>query len=99
MLEALYADINRKIDKFPQLLDWVFLRIVIPIGFLPSTITTIINYYILDMGEDSFLLPCPMMYCSLKHATTTQCKLQLQLQFFQATINLENTRWLFCSYA
>lgn len=59
---TMYTIINAKIEKSSKHLNWALIKINIPIGFLPPIISTIVIYYILDLGSDSFIMPVPMMY-------------------------------------
>lgn len=59
---TMYAIINGKIEKVSKYLNMIQIKIIIPISILPSVITTIVNYYIFDLGSDSFILPFPMLY-------------------------------------
>lgn len=61
----MYSTINGTIEKYSKLFEWSLFKVIIPIGGLPTVITTIFNYCVLDLGSDSFILPCPMMLPSI----------------------------------
>lgn len=63
---TMYTIINGKIEKSTELLSEIMIKIVIPMGLLPPIISTIVNYCYFDLGNESFIMPCPMMYVSEK---------------------------------
>lgn len=62
ILQSLYSRFNKNIEKFSQILDWIIFKMGIPVGALPPIFSTMVNYFIFDMGNNSFILPCPMLY-------------------------------------
>lgn len=56
-----YTALNEKIEMMSK---WIYIILskASPAGMmLPSLLLSTINYFVLDLGEESFLLPCPMM--------------------------------------
>lgn len=45
-----------------KLIHVLLFKVNIPIVFLPTAIICMANYYIFDLGEKSFYLPCPMWW-------------------------------------
>lgn len=69
------------------------MAVIITISFLtlPVILCTIINYYILDLGDESFILFCPTKFVSFKFKTENNSN---QLKRHQANFEF-NRRWPF----
>lgn len=59
--QAKYHAMNKKIEKMSKLVELLLLKINIPAVMLPVAAISLINYYIYNLGEESFSLPCPLM--------------------------------------
>lgn len=62
MSRTLFTGINMKLERACEFIEWLLIEIVVPIGFIPPIITTIVNYCLLNLDSTSFIVPCPMMY-------------------------------------
>lgn len=68
----------------------------------PGTIQTILNYFLLELGDESYTLTYPLMYVLLRktlHSVTLKW-LQFSKSFLfhsitQVTVQLEDTIWLY----
>lgn len=65
-----FAAINRKIERMSKLIYFSMLKINAPGIMLPSFFISMINYYVLDLGDKSFSLLCPVMYVMKKKIIT-----------------------------
>lgn len=92
----MYTIINEKIEKSSKLLHWAAMYVGLPIGLLPPIISVYVNYYYFGLGDDSFIMPCPMMYVLNIHIFTyIQRKfLTYTLLIFKIIIGLEDAAWL-----
>lgn len=61
-LKSSYAELSEKIERMSKLLYFIQTKISVPANMLPPLLMTVVNYYILDMHDESFLLPFPSMY-------------------------------------
>lgn len=61
-LKSSYAKLSDKIERVTKALYFLQINIFLPLNMLPPLLTTLVNYYILDMEDESFLLPFPTMY-------------------------------------
>lgn len=83
-LKASYAKLSDKIEQITKLLYFVQIQISVPLNMLPPLLITLGNYYILDMQNESFVMPFPTMYvptfqhsiaCGFKLAVYSRTKL------------------------
>lgn len=58
----LYHKLNQKIEKVSKQMDLVLVKVSVFIPFASAFVMSMANYYIFDMKEDSFYLPCPIWY-------------------------------------
>lgn len=54
-----FLKLNEKIDRFCKLAYLGFVKITAPLFMLPVLFTTIFNYFILHLGDESFVLGSP----------------------------------------
>lgn len=57
-----YDGINTKIELLSKWMHLFVVYVVIPAAVLPAFIATGINYFVYDLGDESYLLPNPAMY-------------------------------------
>ena len=57
-----YQDFLEKIEQMSQLLYIVVAKLVALITFVPALIVTLVNYFVYNLGDDSYFLPMPLMY-------------------------------------
>lgn len=57
-----YMTVNGKIEKMCKTLELVFVKISVAIPFIPTIMMSTVNYYVFDLGNESFFLPCPILY-------------------------------------
>lgn len=55
----MYHDVNEKIEKVSEIMYFILVKFGVPGLCVPALIVAMVNYYILEMGEKSFLLPSP----------------------------------------
>lgn len=60
--EAEYIKINLNIEQISKIFNLLLTKLTTTGIILPCVIITAINYFIFDLGEDSFYLPIPVMY-------------------------------------
>lgn len=56
-----YDGINAKIEWLSKWMHIFVVNVVIPAAVLPAFVATCINYFVYDLGEESYLLPSPAM--------------------------------------
>lgn len=61
----MYIELNDKIERIFKLLHFLFVEMSIIGVVLPAAVITIINFYVYNLGDESFFLPCPAMYVKL----------------------------------
>lgn len=99
----IYSELSGKIEKFSK---WAYFCLVYAnvIGILiPPSLLSFVNYYIYDLGDESFELVSPIMYVK-NVAQNLSCFSNRRIQKFalfrlvehceQAAMELENTVWL-----
>lgn len=57
----MYDNVNRKVEQLSQILYILLVKLDIPGCVLPPFIATMVNYYIYDLGDESFYLGAPAM--------------------------------------
>lgn len=62
VLRSMCETLSRKIEKVCELIDLIFVEICIVWSFIPSIVSSMINYYIFGLGEYSLFLLCPILY-------------------------------------
>lgn len=55
----MYDDVNGKVEQLSNVMYLILVKINIPICVGAPFITTMVNYYIFDLGDDSFYLGTP----------------------------------------
>lgn len=60
--EFVYNHVNKKIERMFKIIHRIWIEIGVPVLIFPSMVISGINYFVLNMGEDSFILPSPAMY-------------------------------------
>lgn len=58
----LYNGLDQKIEKVSKLMDFALVKVSVFVPFASAFVMSMANYYIFDMEEDSFYLPCPIWY-------------------------------------
>lgn len=60
--KSIYSELNLKIEKMCDFIYFALVDVSL-VGFLlPALLITLINYYVYDLNEESYLLPSPTMY-------------------------------------
>lgn len=62
---GLHIALSEKIEKTSKLLYVIFMKSNAVVTLVPSLVGSIANFYIFDLGEESFSLPCPAWYVLL----------------------------------
>lgn len=57
----IYSELNEKIEQISKLLPYFVKLSVAGIALLSSFLTAF-NYFVYDLGNDSYYLPCQIMY-------------------------------------
>ena len=55
----LFFETNRKVEKLSEMIVFVIMKIALQCSILPKCIASIVDYFITDLGRDSFELPFP----------------------------------------
>lgn len=53
---------NENMDKMAYWTYFIFTRLTFPIFVSSNLLLTAVNYFILDMGNESYFLPSPILY-------------------------------------
>lgn len=59
--QQMYNQMNDKIEQMTQILSFVMLKLSLAGFSIPILAVTIGNYFLYDLGEESYILPCPML--------------------------------------
>lgn len=62
----MYSKMFERIEEISRFFHFVMLKLTFIGIVLPALLTTVVNYFINDMGSESYLLPSPSMYVSMK---------------------------------
>lgn len=60
-LKATITKVNESIEYMSKLLHFAILKVTIAGVEIPALLATIINYFVYDLEDDSYLLPFPIM--------------------------------------
>lgn len=52
---------NDKMDRMAGLTYFILAKLTFPIFVTSNLLLTAVNYFILDLGEDSYFLPSPIL--------------------------------------
>lgn len=63
---AKYCDMNEKIERVSKLYYIEITKFNVPMLFLPVLFATAINYFVYDLGNDSYRLPFSILYVHTK---------------------------------
>lgn len=53
---------NEKMDKMASWTYFISAKLTFPIFVLSNLLLTMVNYFILDLGDESYFLPSPILY-------------------------------------
>lgn len=63
---AIYTELNAKIELMSKWSYIILVKVCLVGIFLPLLLLTIVNYFVFQLGEESFYLPFPMLWvCSI----------------------------------
>lgn len=65
--KAIYKDVNAKVEKWTQLLNFSCMNITLPCLLVPNFIICYVTYFLSDAGSDAFFLPFPIWYVFYAH--------------------------------
>lgn len=57
-----YSELNEKIEQMTYLLYILVVKASLIMTFPSALLVTAINYFIYDLGAESYFLPVPLMY-------------------------------------
>lgn len=80
---AAYRKLNADIERVSEMYFLISLRLSIPGGILPPLITTLLNYFVYDLGDESYVIPYPILYVlkyEVKRVEKTICNLSFPIQ-------------------
>lgn len=60
--QAMYIELNKQIEQMSRLFHFIAMKISVPSTTIPALLLTLFNYFILDLGNESYYLASPMMY-------------------------------------
>lgn len=60
-IKAIYLEMNEKMDRMASWAYFIPAKLTFPIFVSSNLLLTAINYFILDLGEDSYVLPSPIL--------------------------------------
>lgn len=69
---AAYVKLNAKIEFLSEIMYLLTVRLSMPGTSLPALLITLVNYFINDLGEESFYLPFLVVYALEMH-TMVMC--------------------------
>lgn len=95
----LYAKFNERIERISQFIYFILVKLSLAGMAMPALLITLGSYFILDLGDESFYLPSPMMwdiairYFNSRNENTFD-KQDLIFHHIKSSVQLENTRWI-----
>lgn len=57
-----YIELIAKIEQLTELFYLALPRVTVPVSFSPAFLVAVINYFVYDLGENSFYLLAPVKY-------------------------------------
>lgn len=54
---AMYSKLNEKIERMSNLVYLLIIKLTVPGVIIPGLLITIVNYFVYDLGDDSYFLP------------------------------------------
>ena len=66
---------TEKMDKMSTWVYFILAKLTFPIFVTSNLLLTAVNYFILDLGEDSYFLPSPILYVLLERNNNNQWKI------------------------
>ena len=64
-----FIKLNENIEKMSKWLHFIVGKLSIAGLLLPTLLITIVKYFILDFGDESFFLPTPILYVNSRTYT------------------------------
>lgn len=61
----LYEKLNVKIERMSNVTHFILFKLTFLGAVIPSILSTIVNYFVYDLGDKSFVLPISVMYALL----------------------------------
>lgn len=87
----IYAELTEKIERMFRFFDILVVKVSFVGTMIPPLLNSVVNYYILDLGDESFLLPRPMMCVENYSAGNCFCqskfKIEICLRSFRLPFN------------
>lgn len=81
--KAMYREMIEQIEKGTKLARFALVNLTGPGTILPALLVTLGNYFVYGLGDDSFFLPCPVMYDRVYRTTrATTIHQNLMIHFF-----------------
>lgn len=59
-----YNELNATIETVCRVIYITLTQLTIPGIFLPFFLITVVNYFVYDLGDKSYYVPCSMLYVS-----------------------------------
>lgn len=94
----MHGKVNERIERITKSTCFYVCEVYCALVVTSALIQTLINYYIVGLGDDAFYLPILAVYVCTQYATSieeTYLFVLLICIFFQISIQLENTFGLF----
>lgn len=71
---VMYKEMIEQIEYGTELARFALVNLTGPATILPALLVTLVNYFIYGFGDDSFFLPCPVMYDNNRMTRGIKCK-------------------------
>lgn len=62
ILKDKYGKINARIDRMSKICCIILVEFSMPAIVIPSTLLTLVNYFVFNLGDDSYMLTMPVLY-------------------------------------
>lgn len=63
--KTIYLEMDEKMDRMANWTYFILAKLTFPIFVSSNLLLTVVNYFVLDMGDDSYFLPSPILYALL----------------------------------
>lgn len=59
---TMYTELNERIERMTRTLYLIVVKVAWTVTIVPPLITSLVHFYVSDLGTESFELLCPTMY-------------------------------------
>lgn len=97
---ANYCGLNDQIERWSNDLYFVVVKLTMTGIIVPIVFVSAINYFLYQLGDESYFLPFPIVYVLISHSSSVVFANMVKSNsaILQTAIQLENTAWILDGY-